>query len=118
MTTRDEQTTYRVVFGALFGVVPVAIALIVATVTLGAAAIPIWFAAAGCVWLISKGAIGDAIAARLRDGARPAELPSEALAELDDLRAQVAELQERQDFTERLVAQQREARPLPAGEPR
>ena len=116
MTTRDEQTTYRVVFGALFGVVPVAIALIVATVRLGGDAIPIWLGTAALAWLISKGAIGDAIAARIREGSRPAELPAEALAELDDLRAQLAELQERQDFTERLVAQQREAHPLPAGE--
>lgn len=116
MTTRDEQFTYRLVFGALFGVVPISIALIVASAKLGPASIPIWISMAGCAWLISKGAIGDAIAARLRGDAGAAELSHDTLAELEDLRTQVAELQERQDFTERLLSQQREERGLPAGE--
>ncbi len=116
MTSKEEQFTYRLVFGALFVVVPISIALIVASAKLGAASIPIWISVAGCVWLISKGAIGDAIAARLRGEVGPAELSGEALTELDDLRAQMGELQERVDFTERLLAQEREARPLGSGE--
>ena len=116
MTTREEQATYKLVFGVLFGVVPLAVALIVATVKLGPASIPIWLSLAGVTWMISKGSIGEALSARLRGDAGAAELSHDALAELEDLRAQVAELQERQDFTERLLAQHREQRPLPIGE--
>ena len=65
--------------------------------------------------MISKGAIGEAIAARLRGEAGHGELPEETLAELDDLRARVAELEERQDFSERLLAQKGEAMKLGGG---
>lgn len=116
MTTREELSTYKLIFGIFFGVVPIAGALIVATVKLGPAVIPIWMSLAGVTWMISRGSIGDAISAHLRGDAGAAELSQGALAELDELRAQVAELQERQDFTERLVAQQREGRALSAGE--
>lgn len=108
MTSTEDQLTYRLVFGALFIVVPIAIALIVASAKLGPSAIPIWIAVAGSVWLISKGAIGDAIAARLRGDVGSAELQAEALSELEDLRTQMAELQERVDFSERLLAQKGE----------
>jgi hypothetical protein len=37
--------------------------------------------------------------------AQPAELPEQVVAELDELRARLAELEERQDFSERLLAQ-------------
>lgn len=63
----------------------------------------------GTAIILSFSPIGRAFAARLRG---PAELPS---AELDDLRDQVAALQqqlgelaERQDFAERLLAQARD----------
>jgi len=117
MTTKEELGTYKLVFGILFGVVPLSIALIVASVKVGPPSVLIWLGLAGAAYAISKGAIGDAIAARLRGDVGAAELSSEALAELDDLRAQVAELQERQDFTERLRAQHRETPALRAGEP-
>jgi hypothetical protein len=39
------------------------------------------------------------------------------LQEIDELRAQMGELQERVDFTERLLAQEREARGLGSGKP-
>jgi hypothetical protein len=95
------------------------VALSKATEVLGAASIPIWgMVIAGAVFLF-RGPFGDAVLHSIaqsdqdRDvtGADPA-----MLAELDDLRAQVAEMQERLDFTERLIAQQRESRPLAAGE--
>ena len=63
----------------------------------------------GTAIVLSFSPIGRAIAARLRG---PAELPS---AEIDELRDQVATLQqqlgelaERQDFTERMLAKARE----------
>lgn len=86
---------------------------------MGAAAIPIWLAAiAGAVYVL-RGPMGEAI---LRGMANSDQERAEAgtdpavLQELDDLRAQLGELQERMDFTERLLAQERESRPLPAGE--
>jgi len=43
-----------------------------------------------------------------REAERPAELPAQVLEELDRLHARVAELEERVDFTERLLAAKRE----------
>jgi hypothetical protein len=74
----------------------------------------------GMVGIVAFSPIGRAIAERLRhkDGAM---LPSE---ELDDMRAhlqsiqeQVSELAERQDFSERLLAQAKEKGILGTGQP-
>jgi hypothetical protein len=43
-----------------------------------------------------------------RESERPAEVPTQVLEELDRLHARVAELEERVDFTERLLAAKRE----------
>jgi hypothetical protein len=71
----------------------------------------------GAAVAISFSPIGRAIAARIRG---PAELPAEELDELREqlaaLHGQVAELAERQDFAERLLAQAREKGALGAGE--
>ena len=68
--------------------------------------------------VIVLGPIGRAFADRLRGKARDAGLDSgevEAMRdELHSLRQQVAELAERQDFAERLLAQAREKGGLPA----
>lgn len=103
MNSKDTQMTYLLVFGALFTVVPVSLALMLASSKLGPASIPIWLGVAGAAWLISRGPIGQALAARLHPGS--GELPEAVLAELDELRGRVAELEERQDFSERLLAQ-------------
>lgn len=51
-----------------------------------------------------------------RDADRPAELPPrEVSEELERLHARLAELEERVDFTERLLATQRERESLPEG---
>ncbi|MGH7531894.1 MAG: hypothetical protein ACREL4_01275 [Gemmatimonadales bacterium] len=104
MNSKDTQLTYTLVFGSLFGVVPVALALMFATSKLGPAAIPIWFAVSGAAWLITKGPIGQALGARIHGGSDQAEFAEQALAEMDELRARVAELEERQEFSERLLA--------------
>jgi hypothetical protein len=68
------------------------------------------------VWLIARGPIGLAIGAAIRKMAgvdRPAALPAEldALrAELDGMRGQLSEMAERQEFTERMLAQVRRER--------
>ncbi|HXV85885.1 MAG TPA: hypothetical protein VD793_04255 [Gemmatimonadales bacterium] len=78
----------------------------------------------GSAFLLAISPIGRAIADRIRSGTPAA--PEEALgrvqetqqAILDDLesvRQELTELQERMDFTERLLAQQRESGRLPEG---
>ena len=70
----------------------------------------------GMVGIVAFSPIGKAIAERLR-GKHADALPSE---EIDELRGQLqgvqeqlSELAERQDFTERMLAQQREKTALP-----
>lgn len=90
-------------------------ALTVVTVTLGAASIPIWGFALGALAVMMRGPLGKAIASRIGGESSPGtppELSAEVLGELDDLRQRVFELEERVDFSERLLAQGRQA---PAG---
>ncbi|HEY7479138.1 MAG TPA: hypothetical protein VH680_01370 [Gemmatimonadales bacterium] len=62
----------------------------------------------GTAFLLSISPIGKAIAERIRShGAVPMHDP-ELLAEVDALRRDVSELQERVDFAERLLSQQPE----------
>ena len=83
------------------------IALTSVTRMLGAPAIPIWGFAGVAAVLIFRGPVGQAIARAIDRGgaAPPAGLPDEVYAELDELRARVGELEERVDFSERLLAQ-------------
>lgn len=66
--------------------------------------------------VILRGPIGKAIADRIagRSGAAPPG-QDDILAAVDELRREVAELAERIDFTERLLAKQREAQRLGPG---
>ncbi|MBA3554666.1 MAG: hypothetical protein H0W29_07915 [Gemmatimonadales bacterium] len=62
----------------------------------------------GTLFLLSVSPVGKAIAERIRShGAVPTQDP-ELLAEVDSIRREVGELQERVDFTERLLMQQQE----------
>jgi len=62
----------------------------------------------GTAFLLSISPIGKAIAERIRShGAVPMH-DSELLAEVDSLRRDVSELQERVDFAERLLSQSQE----------
>lgn len=69
----------------------------------------------GTLFLLAISPVGKALADRLRGNAPPAHDP-ELLAEVDALRQEVAELQERVDFTERMLSSQ-ERRELGKGEP-
>lgn len=70
----------------------------------------------GIIGLVAFSPIGRAIAARIRG---PVELPAEEIDELREvvahLQGQVAELAERQDFSERLLAQARDKGALGEG---
>jgi hypothetical protein len=57
--------------------------------------------------VVLRGPVGHALARRFEGEA--AAPPEEVLGELEDLRARVLELEERVDFSERLLAQTRES---------
>lgn len=69
----------------------------------------------GTLFLLSVSPVGRALAERIRGQAHPAQDP-ELLAEVDALRHDVAELHERVDFAERLLAQRPEPGKVGAGE--
>jgi hypothetical protein len=69
----------------------------------------------GTAFLLAMSPIGRAIAERIRaHGAVPMQDP-ELLAEVDALRRDVSELQERVDFAERLLAQSQERQQVGRG---
>ena len=67
----------------------------------------IMFGGGGAMFLLAISPVGRAIADRIRRAA-PVDIEAEVYAELDGLRADVADLQERVDFAERLLSEQRE----------
>lgn len=70
----------------------------------------------GTLFLLSISPVGKAVAERIRaKGAVPMQDP-ELLHEVDALRRDVTELQERVDFTERLLLQQQERAQVGRGE--
>lgn len=69
----------------------------------------------GTLFLLAVSPVGKAIAERIRHGPPGVAGPDpEVIAELDRLRQDVTELQERLDFAERLLAQ-RQPKELPKG---
>jgi hypothetical protein len=94
--------------GLGLGAAGVAGALAWVTSAIGAPAIPIWFAAVAGVVFLSRSPLGLAFAKRIGgDGAEVGQVPDELYQELDQLRAHVAELEERMDFSERLLVKDR-----------
>lgn len=73
----------------------------------------------GTLFLLAISPVGKALADRIRHGTQPlgAGTDPEVLTELEQLRADVGELQERVDFTERLLAQKQVAGELKDGGP-
>jgi len=55
------------------------------------------------IWLLGKTDIGEAIVERIRHGTHAAG-SEELLAEVDDLRVRLAEMEQRLDFAERTLA--------------
>jgi len=68
----------------------------------------------GMLFMLSKSEIGRAIADRIRGGS-PVGTDPALVDEVDRLRREVSELHERVDFTERLLATQREEQRLAGG---
>jgi hypothetical protein len=63
---------------------------------------------------ILRGPVGEAFADRLRHGART-RADATLMAEVDELKTRLAEVEERLDFAERLLAAGREVDQLPGG---
>jgi hypothetical protein len=86
------------------------IALAAASATLGPVAVPIWAMAVGLVAVTVRSPVAKAFADRLsgRNGPDAVDVPLELYTELDELRARVLELEERQDFAERLLSDRAE----------
>jgi hypothetical protein len=80
-------------------------------------AIPVGiFGAIACA-VVLRGPVGHALARRLEG--TPALPPDEVLQQLDEVRVRLSELEERLDFTERVLAQTQDPTRLPqAGEGR
>jgi hypothetical protein len=94
-----------VVFALAIAAIPFFGALAYVTKQIGPASIPIWAIAAWGGAMIFRGPIGHAIGRNIGGQVQqgPAEVPAELYAELDELRARVGELEERVDFSERLL---------------
>ena len=90
-----------------------------ASSVMGPPAALIWIAAIAGAVIVLRGPLGDALLRAVVNAEQGHEevQPTDpaVLQEIDDLRVQLSELQERVDFTERLLAREREARPLSAG---
>ena len=69
----------------------------------------------GTAIAISFSPIGKAIAERIRGRDLHSDPDPALLAEMDEMRVQLSELQERMDFSERLLAQDHEPRSLESG---
>lgn len=85
--------------------------LAIITDSIGAAAIPIYGMTLVAATIVLRGPLGKAIARQISgeapEGGQLLEVPQEVYAELDELRARLLELEERQDFTDRLLADTR-----------
>lgn len=62
--------------------------------------------------LVLRGPVGKALARKLDAGEPGDSLGEQAAGELDEMRDRILELEERVDFTERMLARAREAEPL------
>jgi len=69
----------------------------------------------GTLFLLSISPVGRALAERIRGRAEPVQDP-ELLAEVDALRQEVAELNERVDFAERVLMNSQERKEVGKGE--
>ena len=91
-----------------FSVLGLVVGLSMVTRLIGPASIPIWGASFVAMIFIANGPVGRALARRISgDVGEPpkhSEVPEEVYAELDELRARMLEMEERQDFSERLLA--------------
>ncbi len=101
MSSKDIDSISMTVLGVA---IAVAVSFVVVAVNVGEAfAIPVGIAGAIAVAVGLRGPVGQALARRLSGDTSDAG--DEALHQLDEVRARLGELEERLDFTERVLAQ-------------
>jgi hypothetical protein len=106
----------RLLSGGLILTLAAMVGYVVLAVTIGEGfAIPTMVLATIGGTIVLRGPVGQALAHRLHEGT--VAPPEELLAEVDELRQRVGDLEERLDFTERLLTQQRQDRELTSGHP-
>jgi tetrahydromethanopterin S-methyltransferase subunit G len=99
---------------SLLAMAIVGLALLTAHVVLGVVigedyTIPVTIIGAIGATIVLRGSVGQALARRIQGEGGSSELPPETvLNELEELRSRVLELEERVDFSERLLAKARE----------
>jgi len=105
----DHDPTDAIAAGVALTAASLAAGFAVVAVKLGLGfAIPVGIVALVAAAVIFRGPLGQALARRLEGGsARPGDQDS-TLHALEEMRGRVAELEERVDFAERLLAQSRE----------
>ena len=111
--SRDKQEWIGSAFvGIGLGAMGLFGALAAASAVLGPVSVPVWAIAAFIVVMLLKSPMAKAFSERLSGRAVEAgdNIPSELYAELDELRARLADMEERQDFAERMLAQPQPAR--------
>ena len=72
---------------------------------------PLLILGSGGAIFLSRSAFGKALVQRIREGSLRGEEVAALAAQLEEVRHELGEIQERLDFTERLLAQQRGALP-------
>jgi hypothetical protein len=82
----------------------------------GEAIVALGFFASLSAIFVLRGPLGRAIADRIAGRAGTPVDAARALEQLDEVQHRLAELEERQDFTERVLSQERERGKLPARE--
>ena len=95
-----------------FSIVGLVFGLAVATPVMGPPAIVAWGAAFIALATVANGPVGKAIARRISGELPTPQVaePSDAVyAELDELRARMLEMEERQDFSERMLTSRADA---------
>lgn len=120
MARPSDATTGWAFFSMAIGLVALTVGLVSVTTLIGPASIPIWGGALLTLILIGNGPIGKALGRRISPDPTEVrgltEVPEELYAELDDLRTRMLEMEERQEFAERLLAQRPDGQRLAAGD--
>jgi hypothetical protein len=91
-----------------FSMVGIVFGLAMVSRMLGPASIPIWGGTMVALIFLANSPVGKAIGRRIAgdpmESSQRLDVPDEVYAELDELRARMVEMEERQDFSERLLA--------------
>lgn len=107
MSERDESVN-AIATGVAVTAAALAVGFSVVAVNLGLGfAIPVGIVALVAAAVIARGPLGKALARRLEGGSAQGD-PDATMHALEEMRGRMAELEERVDFAERLLAQSRE----------